>query len=154
MLNTLTNEWQGLTNDQLYQMWKPLGLVTGVTSKSGLMNEEPLHDWLDKYFEKMGSTFKRKLVVSSVDANSGNYIQWDENSPDPMKSVISSAAIPFVFNDQIWDDGQTVAIDGGSVYNTNLVSAVQKCRDQVEDDSQITLDVLVLFAHNIEDSYQ
>jgi len=80
-------------------MWKPLGLVTGVTSKSGLMNEEPLHDWLDKYFEKMGSTFKRKLVVSSVDANSGNYIQWDENSPDPMKSVISSAAIPFVFND-------------------------------------------------------
>lgn len=99
------------------------------------MNEEPMHQWLDNFFDEMGNTFKRKLVVSSVDANSGNYIQWDETSPDPMKSVVSSAAIPFVFNDQVWDDGKTVAIDGGSAWNTNLVSSVQRCREQVEDDS-------------------
>lgn len=105
-------------------MWKPLGIVTGVLSKSGLLNNQPLHDFLDTYFDKMGKTLKRKLIVSSVDANSGNYIQWDETSPDMIKSVISSASIPFVFNDQLWDEGKTVAIDGGSVWNTNLVSSL------------------------------
>jgi predicted acylesterase/phospholipase RssA len=75
----------------------------------------------------MNKTFKRKFIVSSVDANSGNYIQWDETSPDPMKSVLSSAAIPFVFPDQKWP--QVVAIDGGSTWNTNLVSSVKRCRE-------------------------
>ena len=70
-----------------------------------------------------------------------------------MKSVVSSAAIPFVFPDQIWDGGKTVAMDGGAVWNTNLVSAVKRCRETVEDDSQITLDVLVCFGHNLGDKY-
>ena len=86
-------------------MWKPLGPVTGVTKETGLLNTQPLHDFLDTFFDEMSDTLKRKLVVSSVDANTGNYIQWDENSSDPMKSVLSSAAIPFVFPDQKWDDG-------------------------------------------------
>ena len=34
-------------------------------------------------------------------------------------------------------------MDGGTVWNTNLVSAVERCREIVEDDSQITLDVIV-----------
>lgn len=105
MLNTLSTKWQELTQDQLYSMWKPLGLVTGVLKESGLLNTQPLHDFLDTFFDDMSDTFKRKLVVSSVDANSGNYIQWNETSSDPMKSVLSSAAIPFVFPDQKWDDG-------------------------------------------------
>ena len=104
-------------------------MVTGILRESGILNTQPLHDFLDKFFEDMGKTFKRKLVVSSVDANSGSYIQWDENSSDPMKAVMSSAAIPFVFPNQKWDDPQVVAIDGGSVWNTNLVSAVKRCQE-------------------------
>jgi len=34
-------------------------------------------------------------------------------------------------------------MDGGTVWNTNLVSAVERCREIVDDDSQITLDVIV-----------
>ena len=101
----------------------------------------------------MGKTFKRKIVVSSVDANSGSYVQWDENSADPMKAVLSSAAIPFAFPDVKWDDPQIIAMDGGSVWNTNLVSAVQRCRETVDSDSQITIDIVVCFAHNIDDKY-
>lgn len=102
----------------------------------------------------MNDTFKRKLVVSSVDANSGNYIQWDEKSSDPMKGVLSSAAIPFVFPDQDWDGGKTVAIDGGSAWNTNLVSSIKRCREQVDDDSQITIDVVSCFAHDESVKYK
>jgi hypothetical protein len=34
-------------------------------------------------------------------------------------------------------------MDGGTVYNTNLVSAVNKCREMVDDDSEITMDIVV-----------
>ena len=34
-------------------------------------------------------------------------------------------------------------MDGGTVWNTNLVSAVERCREIVDDDSNITLDVIV-----------
>lgn len=71
-----------------------------------------------------------------------------------MKSVLSSAAIPFVFPDQKWDNGQFVAIDGGSVWNTNLVSAVQRCRESVDSDSQITVDIVVCFAHDIDAKFE
>ena len=71
-----------------------------------------------------------------------------------MKSVLSSAAIPFVFPDQKWDDGQTVAIDGGSVWNTNLVSALKRCREDVDDDSQITIDIVVCFAYDVDDKFK
>jgi len=34
-------------------------------------------------------------------------------------------------------------MDGGTVWNTNLVSAVQRCREIVDDDSKIILDIIV-----------
>ena len=34
-------------------------------------------------------------------------------------------------------------MDGGTVWNTNLVSAVERCREIVDDDSEIILDVIM-----------
>jgi hypothetical protein len=33
-------------------------------------------------------------------------------------------------------------MDGGTVYNINLVSAVHRCREVVDDDSKIVLDII------------
>ena len=32
-------------------------------------------------------------------------------------------------------------MDGGTVWNTNLVSAVDRCLEQVDDESQIIIDI-------------
>ena len=37
-------------------------------------------------------------------------------------------------------------MDGGTVYNINLVSAVHRCREVVDDDSKIVLDIIDCFA--------
>ena len=55
---------------------------------------------------------------------------------------MTSASIPFVFPLQHWENGLNV-MDGGAVWNTNLVSAVQRCKEQVKADSEITLDIIV-----------
>ena len=75
---------------------------------------------------------------------------FNETNPDPIKAIISSASIPFAFPHQLWNESgaeDVVCMDGGTMYNENLVSAVTRCREQVEHDSQITIDIIVCSAH-------
>jgi predicted acylesterase/phospholipase RssA len=79
--------------------------------------------------------------------NTGSYVTFDETQPEMAKMIVSSSSIPFAFTPQVWnypDGSQVVCMDGGTVYNTNLVSAVKRCRETVDDDSEITLDIFVL----------
>lgn len=39
-------------------------------------------------------------------------------------------------------------MDGGAVWNTNLVSAVQRCREVVDDDSKIIVDIVECSSHH------
>ena len=45
----------------------------------------------------MGGKIKRKINVSCVDANTGKYVVFDENSPRLLDAIVASAAIPLVF---------------------------------------------------------
>ena len=90
-------------------------------------------------------------MVSCVDASSGAYHTFNESSTDTIKGVVSSASIPFVFPNQVWgpntydnpSDKNLVCMDGGTVYNTNLVSAVERCRETADKDEDITLDIII-----------
>lgn len=70
---------------------------------------------------------KRKTVVSSVDVNTGKYVTFDDTMPfkDFPLLVIASASIPFIFPHRHY--GEHILMDGGTVWNTNLISAVDKC---------------------------
>mmetsp|Transcript_26513 Transcript_26513/g.40485 ORF Transcript_26513/g.40485 Transcript_26513/m.40485 type:complete len:288 (-) Transcript_26513:187-1050(-) len=142
MLDFLSNNWQGIDNDSVFKMWEPLGLVTGVTSKSGVLDDSPLFEFITQVYEDHDYEIKRKIAVSCVDVNTGDYVVFDETEPEIVKAVVSSASIPFAFPNQQWPDKKVVCMDGGTVWNTNLVSAVERCREQVDSDDQITLDIV------------
>lgn len=83
------------------------------------------------------------MIVGTVDINTGNYVTFNEKSADIAdmpRRVVSSASIPFVFPHQLIDN--MTLMDGGTVWNMNMVSAIERCREQVDDDSQITVDVI------------
>jgi predicted acylesterase/phospholipase RssA len=144
MAEWLSNTWSTLTTAKVYKDWSPLGIITGLLSKSGIFDDGPLYKLLQGFYQEKGG-LKRKTVVSCVDANSGQYITFNETISDMPKASLSSSSMPFVFPHQVWEDingEKVVCMDGGSVWNTNLVSAVQRCREQVDDDSEITLDVI------------
>lgn len=79
-----------------------MGLVTGIASKSGVYNTDPLKKFLKKFFDEYGGVFKRRVGMSSVDVNSGTYMIFNETVSDPIKAIVSSASIPFVFPNQAW----------------------------------------------------
>ena len=83
---------------------------------------------LKEYIQERGGTLKRKFEVACVDANDGQYTTFNETVSDPAKAAVSSSSIPTVFPPQIWKnyDGkdEVACMDGGTVWNTNLVSAI------------------------------
>ena len=144
MVKDLSSRWANLKQDNLYVDW-PLGKVSGVTHKSGLVNTQPLTDYLDNFFNEHGRSFKRQFVVSSVDVNTGNYMTYDNSEKEVSKAITSSASIPFIFPNQKWADGH-VAMDGGTVWNLNMISAIKKCREMGHADDAITVDIIVCSA--------
>lgn len=150
VVDLLSEVWQTITSDNLYSEWRPAGIISGVLHHTGVFNTAPLYDFLTNFFNEHGPEIKKKIVVSSVDANTGAYTLFNETCPDPVKAIVSSAAIPFIFPSQVWENRHVIAIDGGSVWNTNLVSAVQRCREIVDDDSKITIDIIVCGSNKIK----
>mmetsp|Transcript_7046 Transcript_7046/g.11860 ORF Transcript_7046/g.11860 Transcript_7046/m.11860 type:complete len:172 (+) Transcript_7046:541-1056(+) len=67
---------------------------------------------------------------------------FNETEVDLALVVVSSASMPFIFPNRFWKDRGVDCIDGGTAYNTNLVAAIERCREQVDDDSEITIDII------------
>lgn len=54
MVEWLSMTWQEMKTSDVFQMWKPLGVLTGALTKSGVMNSQPLLDYLRGKVEEMG----------------------------------------------------------------------------------------------------
>lgn len=127
-------------------MWSPLGLVQGPL-QYGMVDTSPLRNFLSNYIHDKGVTYHRKAAFSAVNANNGNYEIFNEtlSEADKVNAVMSTSAIPFAFPSQHWqfNGAQLNAIDGGSVWNINIASAINRCKEVVGDDeSKITVDII------------
>lgn len=145
MIEELSYRWSHLAKSDLKKNWFPFGPITGLLEKTGIYNTAPLYDYIKGFMKDHNNLFYRKWVLSSVDVGNGNYVKYEENTSDPVKAAVSSSSIPFIFNNQVWPNGEIV-MDGGTVWNTNLVSAINKCRESGFDDANIDIDVIVCTA--------
>ena len=87
------------------------------------------------------------MTVSTVDANTGIYESYTEvgtSIEDIPHAVVGSSSIPLIFPPHDHFPGK-LHIDGGTVYGVDLVSAVGRCRELVDDDSKIVLDVILCY---------
>lgn len=115
--------------------------------KSSVFDSDPLYKTITDVYALKGSELKRRFVVTCVDVNTGNVVAFNETAPDVPMAAVSSSSIPSVFQTRIWPDydGGVVCMDGGTVWNINVASAVQRCREVVDDDKDIILDVIDCF---------
>jgi len=75
----------------------PEGTAKGIIDEAGAFSTQPLQDYMDNAFKTYGPVKDRKVVWNSADVNSGAYVQFNETTSDPVKAVLSSGAMPFVF---------------------------------------------------------
>ena len=86
----------------------------------------------------------RKFAISAVDTNTGDYVamtQKDTPIEDLPKAALASASIPVVFPPTLLNG--YVFQGGGTAWTTNLYSAVEQCREIVDDYSDIIVDIAI-----------
>merc|ERR1719468_1037543 len=89
--------------------------------------------------------FARRITVTSAEVNTGAYVEFDQTNitfNELPKAAVASASMPGMFNPMVWP-GHGIFMDGGTVFNINIESAVHQCLDLVNDESKITVDVLI-----------
>jgi len=127
MVDTLSHYWQILTTKDIFKMWCPFPLITGL-NKHGMVNTSPLRKFVERFFSDLGYEFKKRVAIAGVDVENGNYVIWNETASDVDKvnGIMTSSAIPFAFEAQHFvNEGKNfVGMDGGSVWNINLASAI------------------------------
>lgn len=141
MTEWLSDQWATMTNDRVYQEW-PEG-VWAILKEQSALDSAPAVQTLTEIVGEVGE-IKRRFVVSAVDANSGVYVPWTNENTDIdslPQAVMSSASIPFVFPPQHMDG--YVLMDGGSVWNINIPTAINTCLDQGYAQEDIILDVAI-----------
>jgi len=80
-----------------------------------------------------------------VDLNTGKVMVFDEHTPleKLAEAMVGSASLPGAFSPTYLDN--MVLIDGGIFAGLDLADAVVKCRELVEHDSDIIVDIIMCF---------
>ena len=118
------------------------GPVNGLLFHKGLFDESPMTNYMDDYFKDFDG-IKKKVVISAVDVESGVYTPFDESvGIENLGTIVrASASIPFAFEPTHFNGHWYM--DGGTVWNVNLVDAVDKCVDMGYDEEHIVLDIAI-----------
>ena len=108
-----------------------------------MVDNSPLLAFLQSMLEPYDD-FGRRITVGTVDINDGTFHKFDQTNTDfhdMAKAAFSSASIPTVFPPYSWNGSNFV--DGSTATNINVEDAVTQCLDLVDDESQITIDILL-----------
>lgn len=139
----LTNATTSFSQEDVFKQWRPLGVLTGLT-KSGLLDTEPLYNTLVSTLGKKSGRGNRKIVVGATEDRTGGIVLFNESDWTSTEAwatrIRASSAIPGIFDSVQVDD--FVLSDGGEVLGVNVFSAVTRCREQVESDEDIIVDIV------------
>jgi predicted acylesterase/phospholipase RssA len=141
--------WNSIRSSDVFKMW-PGGIVEGIMEKSGILDTQPLIEFTNT--QVAGKRVKRKITFALADAGNGGYYTRDFNTSEDLPSdytkyAIGSSSIPFAFPSLKHED--RVLVDGGSIWNVDIPSAVRRCKEIVDDENDIIIDMFVCMGFNV-----
>jgi len=146
-IDFLMKNWQDTKKKDVYKQW-PGGLAEGLLSKPSMLNNDPEIDYLNQTIFTVPD--KRKVTVAATNFQTGEKVTWSEadwenNRTAAIYAALYSSAVPAIF--KFRSDGNRTYIDGGwSGEALDVEDAVFRCRELVDNDDQIIVDII--FAQN------
>ncbi|CAI2373547.1 unnamed protein product [Moneuplotes crassus] len=143
--------WASIPDYKAFGNW-PGGILQGLFFKKGIFDLNPGRVWVA---DNLGDrVIKRKASFATVDANGATYKVWDYNATydqpeDWLDSAFASSSIPAVFPHVT--RGEYELVDGGVIWNIDIPSAVRRCREVVDDDEDIIIDMVLCGNHRIKE---
>lgn len=139
----ITALWNSVPDYSVYQHW-PGGIPDGLFLRKGIFDISPGRQWLTDNLRN--KTVKRKVSFATVDANAAEYYVIDYNATetqpeDLVESALASSALPGIFS-QV-NRGNRTLIDGGVIWNLDISSAIRRCKEIVENEEDIIVDIIL-----------
>lgn len=143
MTEWLSGQWASLVNSDVWVLRDELNPINWLLKEPSILNDDPALALLREIVSYKGE-IARRFTVGAVDTNTGDFIAMDQTNTvyeDLAQASLSSGSIPAVFPPQHLNGN--VFMDGGTVWNTNLSSAVLQCLDMGYDTSDIIVDIAI-----------
>mmetsp|Transcript_25061 Transcript_25061/g.27792 ORF Transcript_25061/g.27792 Transcript_25061/m.27792 type:complete len:358 (-) Transcript_25061:39-1112(-) len=143
--------WASIPEYNAFGNW-PGGILQGLFFKKGIFDMTPGRLWVA---DNLGDrTLKRKASFATVDANGATYKVWDYNATftqpdDYIETAFASSSIPAVFPHIT--RGEYELVDGGVIWNIDIASAVRRCKEVVDDEKDIIVDMVLCGNHRVKE---
>ena len=141
MTEFLSDTWASLTTHDIWVNW-PEGPVFALFNKQGMLDSSPAVAFIASIIAPF-KEIKRRFTVAAVDVNTGVYQTFDQTNTsfeELPQAAFSSGSIPVVFPPQHYKD--YILMDGGTVWNVNIDSAISQCLEMVPEED-IIVDVVI-----------
>ena len=135
--------WRNINASNIFTDW-PNGILEGLIYREGLWNNHPGYEYLKALYSEFDDPkVHRKININTWDFETGEIFRYNETSSlDKIAlAVVASASIPAAFSHTHLDNH--VFVDGGVVWNLDLAGAIDRCREVVDDDSDIIIDTIL-----------
>eukprot|EP00826_Nyctotherus_ovalis_P031101 TRINITY_DN2482_c0_g1_i3.p1 TRINITY_DN2482_c0_g1~~TRINITY_DN2482_c0_g1_i3.p1 ORF type:complete len:336 (-),score=76.83 TRINITY_DN2482_c0_g1_i3:152-1159(-) len=139
----LSELWGKIELENVIKKFTLLDVMRGFVDKQSFFDNTPFAQYIKRTLEQLGNTIYRKYTIGAVNAHTAKMVIINETVGVEAlpKFVMASAAIPAIFPYSI--DGDKVLIDGGAIDNVNIRGGIAQCRQIVDDDSSIIVDVVM-----------
>lgn len=141
--------WKDAANTKLYKEWVG-GVTSGLFVEGGLYNNEPMLGFLKDWFAD--SDFKRPVNVGITNAENGELVDWNETnmiSDYTYQVLYASLNMAGAFPPAQVLGGQW--FDGSAVYDMDIFTGVNRCKDAGYKESDIVVDVIMTSAPQLKD---
>lgn len=142
----LSDTFNSITTDDIW-IERPggkLGEAEAVFTEPSILNDAPVVPTMQGILAPFASTgIQRAFTVGSVDANTGDYLTFthlNTDFADLAQACVCSASIPGMFIPQHYKGH--VMMDGGTMWDINIDSAVNYCLEQGFTEDQVVIDAL------------
>jgi predicted acylesterase/phospholipase RssA len=150
MIDWFMGVWNTLDAASIYSEY-PGGPVVSFFTQPGAFNSAPERSLLTQTLSN--KTVQRNISIGTTDANRGAFHTFNYTntftSAEFIEAVMCSSAIPAFFPFQPYNN--TIYVDGGTVNNLDISSAINLCREMGYNDTDIIVDAVICDALPIED---
>uniref|UniRef100_A0A7S3KDD3 PNPLA domain-containing protein n=1 Tax=Euplotes crassus TaxID=5936 RepID=A0A7S3KDD3_EUPCR len=143
-INWMNELWLNMQSSDIYSNW-PYGYIEGLLYQEGLLNNANGVEFLTKLLKENFPDKKvhRQIEWNAVDINTAEIKRFNENEEwDSIpEKIIASASMPFAFPHM--HIGENTYVDGGSVWNVDYASGINRCISDGFKEKNIIVDIIL-----------
>jgi len=143
MTEFMSDSWASLTNDMIWHQ-NPGTTEELLFDSPSFLDDEPAVDFMTSILSPFTEGIKKRFTIGAVDVGTGQFVTFNQTNTEfseVPRAAMSSGSIPIAFAPQHFKGH--ILMDGGTVWNVNIDSAIKQCTDAGFAPEDIILDVLV-----------